>query len=89
MERPSSVVPTLALVVALLLHLVAGYFFVASGLFAPLWAILLLLGIWIVLLAVGVRNRDRPGSVLLIPLIDVAVWFIVVQGGVLFFGWTP
>ncbi|MDQ4148648.1 MAG: hypothetical protein M3164_01445 [Actinomycetota bacterium] len=90
MERSSkSVAPAIALIVALLLHLVAGYFFLSSGLLAPLWAVALLLVVWVILLIVGIRNRDRPATVLLIPLLDVAVWFIVVQGGVLIFGWTP
>jgi hypothetical protein len=76
------------LIIALLLHLVAGVFFSASGLLAPLPAVILLLAIWVGLLIVGIRQRQRPGRVLLIPVLDAAVWFAVVQGGSMIFGWT-
>ena len=48
------------LVVAIGLHLVAGVFILASGLVAPFPAVALLLLIWAVLGAVGLRNRRRP-----------------------------
>jgi hypothetical protein len=75
------------LILAMGLHLVAGFFFLASGLLAPLWAVILLLLIWAGLLAWGYRNRRRP-QVMLMPLAAAVVWFVVVQGGSMIFGWT-
>lgn len=75
------------LVLAVGLHLVAGFFFLVSGLVTPWWAVLLLLAIWVVILAWGLRNRHRP-HVLLMPAAAAVVWFVVVQGGSMLFGWT-
>jgi UPF0716 family protein affecting phage T7 exclusion len=75
------------LIVAVALHLVAGFFFLVSGLVAPWWAVLLLLAIWVAILAWGLRNRHRP-HVLLMPLAAAVVWFVVIQGGSMLFGWT-
>ena len=69
------------------LHLAAGFIFLVSGLAVPPWAVILLLVIWGALLAWGVRNRHRP-HVLLMPLAAAVVWFVVVQGGSMIFGWT-
>ena len=76
------------LVVALALHLVAGVFVLASGLVAPLPAVILLVAIWTVLAVVGFRNRRRPLVALMMPVAAAAAWFVVVQGGSMLFGWT-
>ncbi|HEX2150019.1 MAG TPA: hypothetical protein VHI31_07620 [Actinomycetota bacterium] len=75
------------LILAMGLHLVAGFFFLVSGLAAPLWAVILLLVIWAALLAWGYSIRRKP-LVLLVPFAAAAVWFAVVQGGSMIFGWT-
>lgn len=76
------------LVVALGLHLVAGFFLLVSGLVAPLWAVALLMAIWVVLLITGYRYRHRPLIVLMMPVAAAVAWFVVVQGGSMLFGWT-
>lgn len=76
------------LVVAIGLHLVAGVFILASGLVAPFPAVALLLLIWAVLGAVGLRNRHRPVVALMMPVAAAVAWFVVVQGGSILFGWT-
>lgn len=72
-----------------LAHLVPGYFMLVSGLVAPLWAIVMMLAIWVVLAVVLVR-MVRAGSWLtpLIPIIAMAIWWgtIMLGGNVL--GWT-
>jgi hypothetical protein len=76
------------LIVALGLHLIVGFFVLASGLVAPLPAVLLLVAIWVVLAVVGFRNRRRPLVALMMPVAAAAAWFVVVQGGSMLFGWT-
>ncbi|KUG61467.1 hypothetical protein AVL61_00635 [Kocuria rosea subsp. polaris] len=80
----------LAVVVAALAQLVAGYFYMASGLMAPLWAIALL-GVWWVLLTyVGVRLVQRRSYlVLLVPVVAGVTWFAVMTFGEAVLGWTP
>ncbi|HEX2053140.1 MAG TPA: hypothetical protein VHJ78_05350 [Actinomycetota bacterium] len=77
-----------AIVVALPLHLAAGFFYVTSGLVAPLWAVLLLLLIWVALGIAGFRNKHRPLYVLAVPVAAALVWLLIVQGGSTLFGWT-
>ena len=80
----------MAVVIAALAQLVVGFFYMASGLMAPLWAIVLL-GVWWVLLTyVGVRLVQRRSYlVLLVPLVAVATWFGVMTFGEAVLGWTP
>ena len=76
------------LVLALGLHLAVGFFILVSGLVAPMWAVLLLLALWGGLFVLGYRNHNRPFLVLLMPVVAAIAWFVVVQGGALFLGWT-
>lgn len=82
-----SAVQWVIVAVAAALHLVAGFFYIASGLLAPLWAVGLLLVIWAGLAYWGYTLRRKP-SILLVPLVAAVVWFAVVQGGSMIFGWT-
>ncbi|WP_258062306.1 hypothetical protein [Arthrobacter sp. B0490] len=69
-------------------QLVAGYFYLVSGLAAPLWAVALLLGWWLVLTCVGVRLAFRRSYwLLLVPVVAVVTWWgaMVIGGSVL--GW--
>jgi hypothetical protein len=75
---------------AVLLHLVVGFFYLASGLLAPLWAVAGLAIIWIVLAALAVWQwRTRPGWVIATPFCAAAIWFTVLWLGDVFLGWTP
>ncbi|GEM_PF-955493 len=70
-------------------HLAMLVWYAASGLVAPPWAVIGLLVIWAALLLVGLRLRTtRPVWMLLIPVLDVAIWFGVVSAGDAFLGWT-
>ena len=68
---------------------VIGIFYVSAGLVAPLWAVILLMIIWTVLVVIGVLwFRRRPFLVLLLPVIAVLVWFGVITVGERLLGWT-
>lgn len=89
-DRRSSAGPVVAAVVAALAHLVVGFYYLASGLMAPLWAIVLLLVVWAVLAWAGVRLAMRRSYlVLLIPVLAFGVWFAVMSLGGAVLGWTP
>lgn len=75
------------LILATLLHLVVGYFYLVTGLMAPVWGVGLLLLIWLGLAIWGYRNRRRA-LVILVPLVAVAVWFVVLSLGESLLGWT-
>jgi len=81
--------PMFAWGIGLVGHLVMLVWFAASGLVAPLWAVGGLLVVWAVLLVVGLRlRRRRPALMLLIPVVDVAIWVAVINAGERFLGWT-
>lgn len=72
---------------ACLLHLVAGFFYISSGLIAPLWAVLVLTATWLAL-AVGLIQRRATGPrALLIPVLAAAIWFAAISAGEMFLGW--
>jgi hypothetical protein len=81
--------PMFAWGIGLVGHLVMLVWFAASGLVAPLWAVGGLLLVWAVLLVVGLRlRRRRPALMLLMPVVDVAIWVAVINAGERFLGWT-
>jgi hypothetical protein len=64
-------------------------FYLASGLVAPLWAIIALLLSWAALFYLGVRwRRTRPYLVLALPVAAMAWWFLVLTAGEAWLGWT-
>ena len=74
---------------AAIAHIVVGFFYFASGLMAPLWAIVLLLVWWVVLAAWLARAAWR-GSwwTPLAPLVAVVTWFAVMTAGEQLLGWN-
>jgi hypothetical protein len=74
--------------VGFLLHLAVGYLVLVSGLVMPAGAVVGLAIVWAVALAVAVRWRRRPLTVLLIPLVILGIWFATAWLGDTFFGWT-
>ena len=79
----------LAAGLAMVAMAVIGVFYVSAGLVAPLWAVILLLIVWVVLVVIGVVwFRRRPFLVLLLPVIAVLVWFGVITLGEQLLGWT-
>lgn len=75
-------------VASLVLHLLLAPFFFAAGLLVPGPVALLLIAYWVGVLVVAILRRRQPRFVVLVPAIDAAVWFVVVQGGAWLFGWT-
>ena len=64
-------------------------FFLASGLMAPMWAVVGLLLVWLVLITMAVRwFRSRPYVVLALPFVAAAVWFGAMYAGEAFLGWS-
>ena len=84
-SRPAQIVGYLGLVAHALL-LVPGS---ALGLVAPLWAILVLAGVWIALLILAVRLlRVRPWAVPLVPVLMFGIGVAALTLGERVLGWT-
>ena len=65
------------------------FWYVASGLMAPGWAVIGLLVIWLALLALAIYLlRARPVWVLAVPVAAIAIWYAVMTAGDVFLGWT-
>lgn len=80
-------------------HVVAGLgtallvatlpFYLAAGLMAPLWAVLVLLLVWLALFTMAIRwFRPHPWWVPGLPLAAITVWLLVMYAGERFLGWT-
>lgn len=66
-----------------------GFLYVASGLVAPAWAVVLLCAFWLALLIVGFRwFMTHPLRVFALPFIAVVVWFASITLGAVLFGWN-
>jgi hypothetical protein len=72
------------------LHLVVGYFYLASGLLAPLYG-LIPLWIWWVFLAWVLVRLARRGSwwTPAVPVVAAVTWWVVLSLGETLLGWTP
>jgi hypothetical protein len=61
----------------------------ALGLLAPLWAILVLAGVWVALLALALRLlRRRPWVVPLVPVVMFGIAAAALTLGERVLGWT-
>jgi hypothetical protein len=78
----------IAIVFGVLLHLVVGFFYLVSGLVAPLWALAVLWVIWLALAYLMWRWRTKPFVVLAIPFVAAAIWWGVITLGDVLLGWT-
>ncbi|MGH3490400.1 MAG: hypothetical protein ACRDP8_21130 [Actinopolymorphaceae bacterium] len=75
--------------VGVVLLLPVLFLYAVSGLVAPVWAVVVLIGCWILLVLCAVRwVRRRPLVVLALPFVGVALWFGVISLGEALFGWT-
>jgi hypothetical protein len=71
------------------LHLLALWPYLISGLAAPGWAVLALLVLWAVLGVVAVLVHRRWGALAaLVPLLAVGLWFLALTLGEQLLGWT-
>ncbi|HEX5086410.1 MAG TPA: hypothetical protein VFV89_01295 [Nocardioides sp.] len=69
----------------------AGCFFLyaVSGLLAPWYAVVLLMVIWVLLFLAATRWwTPHPARTLVLPVIALALWFVVLTAGEALFGWT-
>ena len=79
----------LLLVLAVLLHLAAGTLYLAAGLVAPLWAVLLLWACWLGLLWLLVTLwRHRAVLALLVPPAALGLFFGALTAGEAWLGWV-
>jgi len=68
---------------------VMAFLYFASGLVAPLWAVIVLNVIWFVHLVLGCRwFMTHPIRVLFLPVSLAAIWFGSIFAGEAAFGWT-
>jgi hypothetical protein len=75
--------------VAAALLLATAPFFVAGGLLAPLWAVIILCAVWVGLVGLAVRwFRRHPLRVLPLPVVAAAVWVGGLSLGEALLGWT-
>jgi len=95
MERPEvtrdrSRVPQLVVAgLALAALVVIGFFYLSSGLVAPLWAVVCLVVVWLLMFAVGIAwFRRHPLRVLALPVLAVVIWVVVLTLGERLLGWT-
>jgi hypothetical protein len=64
--------------------------FFATGLMAPLWAIVGFIAIWAILVLLGcVWIRRHPWGVVLLPVIAAIILFGGLRAGTALLGWTP
>ena len=82
------VLATVITVLGFLLLLVAGFFYLVSGLVVPAPWLIILWAMWVALAVYAIRNRHHPWRVLAIPFVAGGLWFIFVEGGSRLFGWT-
>lgn len=81
LERVAAIVGVLGLFAVL-------PFYLASGLAAPLWAIVVLLAFWLLLLVTAIRwFTRRPWVILAMPFVAAAVWWLTLTVGEQTLGW--
>ena len=89
MAESPSVLAKVARVLGVLAQVVLLPYYLASGLVAPLWAVIVLVALWAALLVLAIRWwRTSPFLVLLVPVGSVAVWFTAISAGEAWLGWT-
>lgn len=87
-QRRDRALRVAAAVVAAAGMLFVGFIYLASGLVAPFWAIVMLWIIWLALAWYGLRLA-RTGSylVLVLPFAGGAIWYVVLTVGEQALGW--
>ncbi len=73
----------------LLLMIVTLPYYLAAGLVAPLWAVIVLVAFWVLLFVLGIAwFRRAPFRVLALPFVAALTWIAVVTLGERLLGWT-
>ena len=88
-SRPSVIAYVLG-GLALAALLAMSILFFASGLLAPLWAVIGFIAAWAILFVLGcVWIRWHPWRVVLLPFLAGAILFGGINAGEAFLGWRP
>ena len=84
---PNRVAPA---VIATLLHLPVGFYTLATGLLAPLWAVAAFVVIWIGALVwlIALLRSPRPWLAVIVPFANAAFMFLALYLGDVVLGWT-
>ena len=70
--------------------LAMSIWFFATGLMAPLWAVIGFIAVWVVLVVLGsLWIRRHPWRVVLLPVIAAIILFGGIRAGTALLGWTP
>lgn len=78
-----------AVVLAAASQLAVGWFTAASGLLAPLWAIVVLGVLWLLSVAVlWATARRKPLATPLVPAVNALLWWAAMSAGEAWLGWT-
>lgn len=86
--RAQLIVERIVAVVGVVGLLATTPFYIASGLVAPLWAILLLWVFWLALATLALRwFRARPWLVLLLPFVAAGIWWLSLTLGENLLNW--
>lgn len=63
-------------------------FYAAAGLAAPLWAVVLLMLLWLAFLVTAIRRfTEWPWAILAMPFVAAAVWWLTMTLGESVLGW--
>jgi hypothetical protein len=74
---------------AMVAMLAIAPFYFAAGLEAPVWAIVMLIIVWLALFLLGcVWLRSRPLWVVPTPFVAAGFWLVVMAAGEAWLGWT-
>lgn len=74
--------------VGLVLVVASFFLYAASGLLAPLWAVVVLLATWVALLVLCfVWWSSRPRWVVAVGVVAWAWWFVAITAGGVLLGW--
>jgi hypothetical protein len=75
--------------VAMLALVALAPFYFAAGLLAPLWAVVVLVVVWVTLFVLGcVWFRRHPLWTLPLPVVALLVWWGGLSAGEALLGWT-
>lgn len=75
--------------IGLVLFIVTGWLYLASGLVAPMWAVIVLWVVWLGLLGAIIKLwRSHPWLVFAAPLVAFLIWVGAISAGSYFLGWT-
>jgi hypothetical protein len=70
------------------LHLVVGFPYLFAGLLAPLWAVGVLVLIWVALAVLLVRTRSQTPRDLWAPVLAAAIWLGAMSLGENLLNWS-